>query len=61
MLAFRDKILGHLKGLSLNYLLKFEDWPSTVREIAGLLSESYPEHYIMKLYQSGNLTFCTDH
>jgi hypothetical protein len=62
MLAFRDKILRYLPGLSLNLLRKFEDWPSMVREIAGTnhqtyTLESYPEYYTMKLYRSENLTF----
>jgi len=41
MLAFRDKILRHLQGLSLNDLRKFGDWPSIVREIAGTNLQAY--------------------
>jgi hypothetical protein len=46
MLAFRDKILRHLPGLSLNLLGKFDDWPSTVREIAGTNLQAYSLSHI---------------
>ena len=46
MLAFRDKILRRLPGLSLKLLGKFEDWPSTVREIAGTNLQAYSLSHI---------------